>query len=163
MNRTIIAIVFASLAIMQSACGSKPEQLEKKVGKAVYAVLATSPHITMTPVPSTTNQTIPSENTPQELTPEQMTELRGFLLRDDHFIFDMTKRCVFVPQLSYQFSADKETTLQVSLSCQQIKIVNPHSTVYIDYDPMAEKFNEFNHSLLNTASDKKSPVELKHE
>lgn len=163
MNHKIIAIVFATLAIMQSACGSKSEQLERKVGKPTYALLATSPHISMTPVPSTPKPSVSSEKATKELTQEQINELRRFLLSDNHYIFDMTKRCVFVPQLSYQFSADKETTLFVSLSCQQIKIVDRKNTVFVDYDPMAEKFNAFHHALLNTASDKNSSVELKHE
>jgi len=163
MNHKILTVVFASLAIMQSACGSKSEQFEKKVGKPTYSVLSSSAHITMTPVSSTSTPTTLSENAPKELSQEQKNELRDFLLNDDHYIFDMTKRCIFVPQLSYQFFADKETTVYISLSCQQIKIVDAKNTLFFDYDPMAEKFNAFNHSLLNTIQEKNSSVELKHE
>ncbi len=152
MKHAIFTSLLVALSVMQTACGTKTERLENKVGKPVYAILTSSPQITMTQIMSSVVSThqapILSEATPSKLTEQQVKELRHLILNDEHYVFDMTKRCVFVPQLAYHFSTHQNVAIYVSLPCEKIKIVNGNVSVFIDYDPMSKRFKLFNQSLI---------------
>lgn len=157
-----IAFLLGATTLALSACASSTQhQLQAKIGKPALSVLAKAEHVSI--VNAANKRTKDSQadkrfnnGIPKDLSIEQITHLRQMLLSDKNYSFDRIKRCLFVPDASYQFSADKKVDVIVSFSCLKIKIVSGKNTSYIDYDPMADQFNAFSHDLLNQSNPKKS-------
>lgn len=89
-----------------------------------------------------------NEQPPAKLSSEQISSLQALLLDDSHYIFDMKKKCMFVPQYSYTFKQQENSvTVVVSELCQKIKIIADNLVVFIDDDPMATALNTFNNNV----------------
>jgi hypothetical protein len=155
MKYNMLPSLLATLAITLSACGSSNSKLETTLGESTYATLSTSEHVTIVKVAPSRKSPYISLGEPKELNHQQINELRKLLLSDTSYIFDSNKRCIFIPEASYQFSGDKKVEVYVSVSCQQIKVLGDKGETFIDYDPMAEKFNTFSQSLFNISNPQK--------
>lgn len=79
------------------------------------------------------------------LTGEKIKIFKELLLNDDHYIFDMTKKCLFIPEAIFQF---EEGSIMINLFCNQVKFVLGDKTLLLDYDPMADEFNGFCREIL---------------
>ncbi len=139
-----------------SACATTTLQLERKIGKQTYSALNNSKAVSVVKVAEVRKPPYTPESTPKNLSAEQVSQLRELILNDNSYNFDRIKRCLFIPEISYQFSGDKVVNVYVSYSCKKIKIVSENNTNIIDYDPMAEKFNSFSKAVMKSNSTKSS-------
>ena len=139
-----------------SACATTTLQLERKIGKPTYSALTNSTTVSVVKVAEVRKPPYTPEGNPQNLSTEQVSQLRELLLNDSSYNFNRIKRCLFIPEISYQFSGDKNVNVYVSYSCKKIKIVSENNTNIIDYDPMAEKFNSFSKTIMKQSNSTKS-------
>jgi hypothetical protein len=150
--KTITCLLGTLLAL--SACAATTHQLELKIGKPTFTALSKSEQVSVVKVSEVRKPPYTLEGTPTDLSAQQITQLREFLLSDDSYNFNKIKRCLFIPEISYQFAGNKAIDVFVSFSCKKIKIVSEKNSSFIDYDPIAEKFNSFSQSLLNPSHSK---------
>lgn len=137
-----------------TACATTTLQLERKLGKQTYAALDSAKTVSAVKVAEVRKPPYTPNGAPQTLNKEQISELREMLLNDNSYNFNRIKRCLFIPEMSYQFAGDKVVNVYVSSSCKKVKIVSENNTNIIDYDPMAEKFNSFSKAIMKSNSTK---------
>lgn len=148
--KTLTCILGSLLAL--SACATTTLQLERKLGKHTYAALNNAKAVSVVKVAEVRKPPYTPEGTPKNLNTEEVTTLRKLLLNDHSYSFNRIKRCLFIPEISYQFTGDKVVNVYVSYSCKKIKIVSENNTNIIDYDPMAKKFNSFSKAVMKSNS-----------
>ncbi|MBX9586724.1 MAG: hypothetical protein K2X50_05645 [Gammaproteobacteria bacterium] len=144
------------LLLALTACATTTLQLEKKIGKPTYSALTNSKTVSVVKVAEVRKPPYAPEGAPKNLSAEQVSELREMLLNDSNYNFNRIKRCLFIPEISYQFTGDKAVNVYVSYSCKKIKIVSENNTNIIDYDPMAEKFNSFSKTIMKKSNTTKT-------
>lgn len=83
------------------------------------------------------------------ITPEQMKTFISVVTDDSSYVFDMNKRCLFVPQLSFEFKGAPEVTIFVSMLCNQVKIISGDTSTILDYDFVKDEFNKLNEKIIN--------------
>jgi len=79
---------------------------------------------------------IPQES---EMDPAVMRAVKSCLLSDEHYYFDITKKCDFIPEIGFLIKGDKEYLIYASFCSKQIKFIDGRRKFLIDCDPMAEK------------------------
>lgn len=130
MKRMMVLLALMTLA----ACSLKPNnpsQFEQRIGSKAYQSLNKA-----------SAAVIITKETEKKLSPEQVEKLKTLLLRDEGYIFDRTKKCLFFPQHTFSFD-DGQTQVIISQVCKQIKVVSGDKGVILDYDPMQQQINEF--------------------
>ncbi len=143
----LLTCILGSLLAL-TACATTTLQLERKIGKPTYSALNNSKTVSVVKVAEVRKPPYAPEGAPKNLSTEQVSQLREMLLNDNSYNFNRIKRCLFIPEISYQFSGDKAVNVYVSTSCKKIKIVSENNTNIIDYDPMAKKFNSFSKTIM---------------
>lgn len=83
---------------------------------------------------------------------EQLDSLKSYVTNDSSYIFDMQKRCLFVPQLSFEFTNSPHVTLFVSMICNQVKIVSGEKSIILDYDLIKDDFNSLIENLIKNTN-----------
>ena len=93
---------------------------------------------------------------PKQLTAEQARKFKSLLLSDSSYLFDRTKKCLFIPQAAFKFVKDgKESLVLFSMSCNQLRFMLQGRHVTLDYDPVQDQFAElFDEMLPPPANDK---------
>jgi len=76
---------------------------------------------------------IPSE---REMDEALVRAVKSCILNDEHYYFDMTKKCEFVPEIGFIISGDKEYTVYASYCAKQLKFIDGSHEIIIDCDPM---------------------------
>lgn len=80
----------------------------------------------------------------QSLSDEEIVKLKALLLNDNHYLFGVLKKCVFVPEVVFHFKkGTKELYLLVSLTCKQVTYDLGGQQIRLDIDPDADAFAEF--------------------
>lgn len=161
-------ILLSLLGVFCVACGGGEKikrgndvfstvRLEEKVGEQVVSVLRSSEAVQvfrLGPPPVPTIERLgdyPILETGPYLTLDQVGELRGLLLNDEHYQFDLLKRCVFVPDVGYVFQTENdEVGVFISFSCKQVQICFEGNCLRIDIDSMLEMLEGFSWKVLNS-------------
>ena len=68
-------------------------------------------------------------------------EIEAFI-NEQNFLFDWTKKCLFIPDFAIVFEGSKESAIYVSTNCKQMKFVTKDKGFILDFDPAAEKMKE---------------------
>lgn len=84
-----------------------------------------------------------------KISSDQLETFKSYITNDSGYIFDMKKRCLFVPQLEFEFIKSPNVTIYVSMICNQVKIVSGEKIIILDYDLMKGNFNSLNEELIN--------------
>jgi len=134
MKKLIVCSILFALAIipMLTSCqqsGSSSHQFKAKVGREIFIGLSKPGHVK-----------IEGKRT---LTQPEIEGLQSFLLADQGYIFDRTKKCLFIPEMTITFEGKEQVVAMISFVCKQVKFVHDDQTVIIDTDPMAEEFNDY--------------------
>lgn len=128
MNKIIIfsCSVLLVISCILSCCYHSPSPSQhflKTVGKEIYTTLSNPTSVKMV------GQGLLSQ--------AEIERLQKFLLEDKGYIFDRTKKCLFVPEATFVFEAEKEQVVVfLSFFCKQIKFVRGDQTIVLDSDPM---------------------------
>lgn len=131
MNKIIVSSIVLALAILPFLVGcqqSPSSQVKQKVGKEIYAVLANPAHVKL--------------EGQRTLTQPEIEGLQTFLLKDEGYIFDRTKKCLFIPQQTITFEGKDRVVVMVSFTCKQVKFIHGDQTIILDTDPMAKEFED---------------------
>lgn len=64
------------------------------------------------------------------------------IFNEQNFLFDWTKKCIFIPDFAICFKESKDSIIYVSISCKQMKFVTKKRGFILDFDPAAEKIKE---------------------
>lgn len=137
MKKFIVSSIFLALAILPFLVGcqqSSSSQFKQKVGKEIYAVLANPGHVKL--------------EGQRTLTQPEIQGLQAYLLNDEGYIFDRTKKCLFIPQQTITFEGKDQVVVMVSFTCKQVKFIRGDQTVILDTDPMAKEFEDHIHKEL---------------
>jgi hypothetical protein len=111
--KTITCLLGTLLAL--SACAATTHQLELKIGKPTFTALSKSEQVSVVKVSEVRKPPYTLEGTPTDLSAQQITQLREFLLSDDSYNFNKIKRCLFIPEISYQFAGNLSAFLAKKL------------------------------------------------
>lgn len=133
-------LILSIICLANSGESQIGSQFINAVGKEAANTLANTQEVVVTDIRRDRKVNISSE---------QLKLFRSFVTNDSSYIFDMKKRCLFVPQLSYEFEGSPKATVYVSMICNQIKVVSEDESTIIDYDLVKDKFNEFNEAIIN--------------
>lgn len=131
MNKIIVSSIVLVLAILPFLVGcrqSPSSQFKQKVGKEVYAILAEPGHVKL--------------EGQRTLTQSEIEGLQAFLFKDEGYIFDRTKRCLFIPQQTITFEGKDQVVVMISSTCKQVKFIHGDQTIILDTDPMAKEFED---------------------
>ncbi|WP_143876334.1 hypothetical protein [Waddlia chondrophila] len=104
-------------------------QFKSKVGKEIYTGLSTPAHVKIEGM--------------RTLTQSEIEKLQSFLLEDKGYIFNRTKKCLFIPEITVTFEGKEQVVAMISFVCKQIKLIHDDQTVILDIDPMAEVFSNY--------------------
>lgn len=132
MNKFIVSSIFLALAVLPLLVGcqqSTSHRLQDKVGKEIYTVLSKPGHVK-----------IEGQRT---LTQSEIEGLQTYLLEDKGYVFDRTKKCLFIPELTITFEGKDQVVVLVSFACKQVKYIHGDQTVIVDTDPMSKEFEDF--------------------
>lgn len=148
-------MLISSMFVFLCACSSTPEhqefgsQTERAVGKESFYFLENADKVSVMQVSRDGKDGYIAISEEKTLTPKEVTVLRGYLLNDSSYQFERRKKCLFVPEYAFKFQGkNKETTVLVSFSCPQIKVLlNKHSVV-IDHDPISAEMEAFTQSIM---------------
>lgn len=140
MKKLIVCSLFLALAVLSFATscqqmGSPSKQLKAKVGKEVFVGLSKPKHVK-----------IEGKRT---LTQPEIEKLQSFFLQDKGYIFDRTKKCLFIPEVTITFEGRVQVVAMISFICKQVKFVKDDQTFILDIDPMANEFNDYIQKELN--------------
>ncbi len=136
----IISIFFSIVCLVISGESLNSSQFSNAVGKEAGNTIVNSQQIIVKDIRG--ERIVP-------VTSEQLQSFKNFIMNDSSYIFDMKKRCLFVPQLSYEFKGSPNVTIYVSMICNQIKIVTDGEQTILDYDLIKNNFNDFNENIIN--------------
>lgn len=127
-----LVVVFVTWLVVFSGCQvlpSKFSQFKDKVGKEAYQVFSNPKHVKV--------------EGQRSLSGPEIQELQSYLLSDKGYIFDRTKKCLFIPEVTITFDNGDQVIVMVSTICKQIKIIHGEKTLILDTDPMAEEFENY--------------------
>lgn len=144
---TSICLMVIPFCLLHSAKSVIGTQLEKTVGSEMAHSIADAQAMTATDL---------SDESQHALTTKQLENFRDFVLSDSSYVFDYKKRCLFVPQISYEIKDHPELKITVSIVCNQIKFESSTQTVIIDYDLVKKEFNRLNKNIINYKKQRKS-------
>ncbi len=125
-------LVFAAVALF-AACTSQPapaSQFEERVGKEAVETIQQAETALLI-----------IQDTESSLSEDQVNSIKKLLLADEGYLFDRTKKCLFIPQATLSFDQGK-TKVIVSMSCKQLKIVSGGKSSILDTDPMADALHQ---------------------
>lgn len=101
-------------------------------------------------LPGPGKQSYPPIDKVRKLSDEQKTELQKLLLNDNHYLFGILKKCVFIPEMAFHFKkGGKDVLMLVSLSCKQVVYDLGEQQIHLDIDPSVDSFSDFIHHLPN--------------
>lgn len=135
MNKSII---FSCLVLFAISCVfpgclhyfSPSKKFKNTVGKEIYSILSSPESVKME------GNSLFSES--------EMRTLQKFLLEDKSYVFDRTKKCLFVPEVTLVFESEKEQVVVfLSFFSKQVKFFKGDRTIILDSDPMDEELKEF--------------------
>lgn len=129
-----IGVAACALCLTISGCsdeGAKTEKLEKAIGTEFVQAIRNSETMTAVRILPNHLQAIPDG----PMKEDQVKTFVKLVLNDDHYYFDRTKKCLFIPEIAFQIKGEK--IIFVSESAKQLKFVDGGSCVILDYDPMA--------------------------
>lgn len=93
---------------------------------------------------------------PKRLTADQMRKVKKLLLSDSSYLFDRTKKCLFIPQAAFKFVKDgEEAIVLVSMSCNQLRFMLSGRHATLDYDPVLDQLAPLLNELLPSAAEGK--------
>jgi hypothetical protein len=131
------------LCILFTGCTAETSNttLQKKIDSEALRVLKDSNSVTAFTIQAKINGSfqITSE---KDLTTDQIASLRKIVLPDPGYIFDMHKRCVFIPDIGFSFDNER-VVLLISRSCQQIKFLETGTETILDYNPQKKDIEAF--------------------
>jgi len=74
----------------------------------------------------------------QKLDAALVKAVKSCLLNDEHYYFDMTKKCEFVPEIGFLIQGNRQSVVYASASSKQIKFIDGGHEFLVDCDPMTE-------------------------
>src|ERR1700733_10879504 len=119
----LLRILF--LAITLAGCSSNDPMLEyehnyptlqlrERLGSEFYTLLTAPDRVE--------GFSLTSDEKPMVLTSAQIQQLQLLLLNDQHYLFDIKKKIVFIPSYAFKFTKNsKELILHVSLPSRQVQ------------------------------------------
>lgn len=143
MNKLFIVLFILALSVIcfinsiESQAGS---QFINAVSKEAVDTILNSQEVTLTDI---------HKNRKLKISPEQLQLFRSYLKNDSSYVFDMKKRCLFVPQLAFEFNDFPKVTIFVSMICNQVKIITGDKPTILDYDPAKDELNKLIEELIN--------------
>lgn len=143
LKHVILSLAFIGILFCSCASNGGPEtaQLEKKMGRQAVEIIEMSPWIVSFPVKLNDHRQILPAGEEKILSNAQVKKIEELFLNDEHFDFEKTKKCLFIPETGLKF--DENLTIYVSLSCQQLKVVTNEKIAILDFDPIADQMNAF--------------------
>lgn len=133
--------LFTVSALLEFTKVSETPRLEKKIGKEMISIIKNTKNIYVSKMEKNKDGRFIVASGKEQLNAEQVVKLKELLINDDHYLFDRQKKCVFIPNLAFQF--DGEGSVKASTSCRQIKFEMDDRTVFLDYDVMVQLFDPF--------------------
>lgn len=126
-----VCLAVTSLLILTGCylLDSPSSKFQERVGKETFAILSKPNHVKI--------------EGQRSLTDREVEELNALLLQDKGYIFDRTKKCLFIPEVTFTFEKKGKVVVIVSLICKQIKVVNGDKSIILDTDPMEEELEDF--------------------
>lgn len=134
----ICILLFSSSGCLTRNLPQPPEKLKNRLSSTAFNALH-SPQI----VYYSSDPTDPY----QPLDAKAVHELQEILLNDSSYIFDKSKKALFIPEMSLKFINHKEVTVLVSPSSNQIKIITEERNIMLDFDPSAPMLHQLFHDL----------------
>ncbi len=138
MKKTIIfsCLVLFAISCVITGCHHyfpPSQKFIKTVGKEIYTILSRPKSVKIE------GQGLLSRS--------EIETLQKFLLEDKGYIFDRTKKCLFVPEATLVFEGENESAVVfISFICKQIKFVGGGRSVVLDSDPMDEELKKIIYS-----------------
>lgn len=119
----------------------KSSDLSKALGESAYQTLTTARRIVIIKSKPTPSGEFKHPKEFIILDAKTNKELISILSDETNYIFDMTKKCIFIPEYAFQAQGDTDLLILFSPSCKQIKFITPASTKnkILDIDPASEK------------------------
>ncbi len=143
----VMCVLFANSMHSQIIDDQNKElKLQTLLGKEAVDVIYQPDSVTVIPVKfsaqSPAYELLSSGNT---LSCGMQKELQDLLLDETHYVHELTKSAVFLPSLAFKFIKNNETKalILISLSSNQLKIINGENSLILDYDPAKEIFNSY--------------------
>jgi hypothetical protein len=152
---SLFCLICLSMALIFACSSSKPsiQRFQQKVGNTTLETLS-SPTKVLTfkivpKLPSPSPASYEPASKPTELTAREIEDLKKIILADSSYHFDITKRCLFIPDKAFKFIKDIEVTILISSTCQQMKFVAQGKEILIDIDPAQKSLIKFLDALSN--------------
>jgi len=146
---TLLAITLGSCAFASKNDQASSQRLENKISHEIVQQIANPKQVSVGRTFKNEDKIFVMSPTQHVLTGDKVEELKKMLINDKGYIFDKTKKCLFVPEIAFSFQSSKEVVLLVNLFCNQVKFVDGDKSVIVDYDPMAKEFNAFCREILD--------------
>ncbi|NGX58075.1 MAG: hypothetical protein K940chlam3_00976 [Chlamydiae bacterium] len=143
-----LAVCLAFTGCVDEASSTK--QLEERIGTEFVQTIQNSKTVTavkILPKHYRTKEEKQGYNlfpTDRPMTEQQVNTFAKLILNDDHYYFDKTKKCLFIPEMAVRVSGEKDYIIFASYSAKQLKFVDGEKETILDCDPMATLVeNEF--------------------
>lgn len=136
---TLFILVLSAICFMNSIESQIGSKFINTVSKEITDAIANTEEVLVTDIRTTRRLNISLE---------QLKSFKSYVTKDSSYIFDMNKRCVFVPQLVFEFKGSPNVTIFVSMICNQIKIISGDKSIILDYDLVKDEFNTLNEELI---------------
>jgi hypothetical protein len=135
MKKLLFISAVLALSLFAGCLRSSSSSLFKeRVGNEIYAILSQPKHVKV--------------EGQRSLTEPEIQALQKFLLEDKGYIFDRTKKCLFIPEVTLTFETKEKVVVMVSLVCKQVKYVSKDKTITLDTDPMSDELKNYIHKEL---------------
>jgi len=121
---TFLCVVSALLfTINASETSPSTEKLSEKIGSEFVHTIKSI-------------DTINVISSDQKMNASLTRAIKSCVLNDDHFYFDKTKKCEFVPEIGFKISGKKEYIIYASYCAKQLKFIDGNHETILDCDPM---------------------------
>ncbi len=125
----LVAIIWLAVFSGCQVFSYNSSQFRSKVGEETYQILSNPKHVKI--------------EGQRSLTESEIHKLQTYLLYDKGYIFDRTKKCLFIPEITFTFDNGDLVVVMVSTICKQIKIIHGEKTLILDTDSMAVAFHSY--------------------
>lgn len=149
MKLNYILSLLAGFSVLLLALACSPEKVQKEekdrlivqtIGDEAFDKLSSAHRIAVMKVKPEPSGNFQVQGQALLLNSKQMQKLLMLLTDDNSYLFDVTKRCLFIPEYALQIQGEESLLLLLSPSCKQIRFLNVHENKHLtlDIDPSFE-------------------------
>jgi hypothetical protein len=130
------------LFLLQEVHSSNSLQLEERIGKETLHTILNAKNVTIFQVESKHPNSFTITSKEHELSNEDQKALIKLLTNDSSFLFDRTKKSLFIPTCGAEFKGNKDITVLFSPYSAQLKFIAEEKNSVLDYDSVAKEIND---------------------